>query len=581
MTSSIPRSEHPRPDFCRDSWITLNGPWDFSMGQDTFDQTIMVPFAPESKLSGIGDTGFHPVVWYRRSFTVPEAMQNRRILLHFGAVDYACRVWVNDSFVTSHTGGQSSFSVDITHAVRFTGENTVVVRAQDAPQALDQMRGKQFWEEESRGIFYTRTTGIWQSVWLEAVDEVHLEQVRITPLYDEKSVRFDYQLSCGEQHGPLALQIAISLQGRPVLSATLQPESLYGSATFVLDRGAKVWNFTEELSWSPEHPRLLDVEFRVWEDGCCRDMVRSYFGMRKVSIENGVFLLNNRPYFQKLVLDQGYWPDALMTAPTDEAFISDLQMIKEMGFNGLRMHQKAEDPRFYYHADRLGLLVWAEIGSAYLYSPDYAQQFYKEWSDCVLRDYNHPCIIVWTPLNESWGILEIDTDSMQQAHSRAAYYITKSLDATRLVIDNDGWEHTFGDLLTIHDYESDASVWQTRYATLDAVLAMRPGGRSLFASGHEYHGQPIIVSEYGGIFLATDTAEDSQAWGYSSDRDPKAYAAHIARLNAQLLQSPLVQGYCYTQLCDVETEQNGLLTYDRQPKVPLSLIAAANQGFLD
>lgn len=581
MTSSIPRGEHPRPDFCRDSWITLNGPWDFSMGQDTFDQTIMVPFAPESKLSGIGDTGFHPVVWYRRSFTVPEAMQNRRILLHFGAVDYACRVWVNDSFVTSHTGGQSSFSVDITHAVRFTGENTVVVRAQDAPQALDQMRGKQFWEEESRGIFYTRTTGIWQSVWLEAVDEVHLEQVRITPLYDEKSVRFDYQLSCGEQHGPLALQISISLQGRPVLSASLQPESLCGSATFVLDRGAKVWNFTEELSWSPEHPRLLDVEFRVWEDGCCRDMVRSYFGMRKVSIENGVFLLNNRPYFQKLVLDQGYWPDALMTAPTDEAFISDLQMIKEMGFNGLRMHQKAEDPRFYYHADRLGLLVWAEIGSAYLYSPDYAQQFYKEWSDCVLRDYNHPCIIVWTPLNESWGILEIDTDSMQQAHSRAAYYITKSLDATRLVIDNDGWEHTFGDLLTIHDYESDASVWQTRYATLDSVLAMRPGGRSLFASGHEYHGQPIIVSEYGGILLATDTAEDSQAWGYSSDRDPKAYAAHIARLNAQLLQSPLVQGYCYTQLCDVETEQNGLLTYDRQPKVPLSLIAAANQGFLD
>lgn len=581
MTSSIPRSEHPRPDFCRDSWITLNGPWDFSMGQDTFDQTIMVPFAPESKLSGIGDTGFHPVVWYRRSFTVPEAMQNRRILLHFGAVDYACRVWVNDSFVTSHTGGQSSFSVDITHAVRFTGENTVVVRAQDAPQALDQMRGKQFWEEASRGIFYTRTTGIWQSVWLEAVDEVHLEQVRITPLYDEKSVRFDYQLSCGEQHGPLALQIAISLQGRPVLSATLQPESLCGSATFVLDRGAKVWNFTEELSWSPEHPRLLDVEFRVWEDGCCRDVVRSYFGMRKVSIENGVFLLNNRPHFQKLVLDQGYWPDALMTAPTDEAFISDLQMIKEMGFNGLRMHQKAEDPRFYYHADRLGLLVWAEIGSAYLYSPDYAQQFYKEWSDCVLRDYNHPCIIVWTPLNESWGVQEIDTDPMQQAHSRAAYYITKSLDATRLVIDNDGWEHTFGDLLTIHDYESDASVWQTRYATLDAVLAMRPGGRSLFASGHEYHGQPIIVSEYGGIRLVTGTAENARAWGYSSERDPKAYAAHIARLNAQLLQSPLVQGYCYTQLCDVETEQNGLLTYDRQPKVPLSLIAAANQGSLD
>lgn len=570
--SSIPRNEYPRPDFARENWMSLNGEWDFSIGSDSFDRKITVPFACESELSGVGDAGFHPVVWYRRKFSVPKAMQDKQLLLHFGAVDYSCRVWVNGVAVKEHVGGQSSFEADITQAIRWTEDNSLVVKVQDDPKDLEQPRGKQFWEETPRSIFYTRTTGIWQSVWLEAVDAVHLESVRITPLFDEKAVKFEYTL-CAD--GAAALETTVCFGGVSITDATVRPKGGKGFFTLSLDQpAAGAWNFYEDLAWSPENPRLFDVRFRVYQDGRCTDEVASYFGMRKVSVENGVFLLNNRPYYQKLVLDQGYWPQSLMTAPTDEAFIKDIALIKEMGFNGLRMHQKAEDPRFYYHADRMGLLVWGEIGSAYIYSREYAQRFYQEWTECVLRDYNHPCIVVWVPLNESWGIQEVGRDAMQQAHSMAAYHITKSLDDTRPVVDNDGWEHTCGDLLTVHDYESTAQVLHSRYSEMEHILKYTPGGKSLYARGHVYAGQPVLVSEYGGICF---TGKGADGWGYSSDSDPQEYARHIAELTAELLHSSLVQGYCYTQLCDIETEQNGLLTYDRIPKVPLELIREANR----
>ena len=570
--NKIPRNEHPRPDFRRDNWLTLNGEWDFSIGSDTFNRKILVPFACESALSGIGDTGLHAVVWYRRTFAVPEKMRGQCLLLHFGAVDYRCSVWVNGTLVKTHTGGQSSFFADITAAVRGTEQNSIVVKAEDDPLDLEQPRGKQFWEEQPRSIFYTRTTGIWQSVWLEAAAETRLDSVRITPLFDEEAVRFEYAL-CGREDA--ALKAEISFGGRPVACATVQANGKKGVfAVSVQPQAASAWNFYEDLAWTPEKPRLFEVRFSVYAGGQCTDVVNSYFGMRKVSVENGTFLLNNRPYFQKLVLDQGYWPQSLMTAPTDDAFVQDLQRIREMGFNGLRMHQKAEDPRFYYHADRLGLLVWGEIGSAYQYSAAYAQRWYSEWAECVLRDCGHPCIVTWVPLNESWGVQEIRTDRMQQAHSMAACWMTKSLDGTRPVVDNDGWEHTCGDLLTIHDYESDPAVLRARYASAESILRSAPGGKSLYAQGFAYQGQPILVTEFGGICFAGGT----DGWGYSHDSDPQKYAQHIAALMAELRQSPQVQGYCYTQLCDIETEQNGLLTYDRKPKVDPALIRRANEG---
>ena len=449
--NQIPRPEYPRPDFQRENWLPLNGEWDFSFDKPIFDRKILVPFACETKRSGIHDTSFHNAVWYRRSFSLPEPMHDRQILLHFGAVDYTCRLWVNDRFIREHTGGQCGFSADITGALNASGENIIVLEARDDPADLEMPRGKQYWKPESESIFYTRTTGIWQSVWLEAVSPMHLASCRITPLFDDRSVRFSYVLNAAPQN--VTLTVGITFRGKPAGTVSVAPTSARGAFDWQIDQSAlSAWNYQEDLVWTPEQPNLFDVTFHVLEHGREVDTVQSYFGMRKVSIQNGQFLLNNRPYCQKLVLDQGYWPESLLTAPSDEAFIRDIELTKAMGFNGVRKHQKVEDPRYLYHADRMGLLVWGEIGAAYLYSEQYADRIYREWLDVLWRDYNHPCIVVWTPLNESWGVQEIETAPRQQAHSEAMVAITKSMDTTRPVVDNDGWEHTNGDLLTIHDY---------------------------------------------------------------------------------------------------------------------------------
>ena len=574
MTNTY-RNEYPRPNFVRKNWLSLNGEWEFSFDYDSFDRKINVPFAFESKLSGLGNTEFHHTVWYRKTFDIPLNMHDKIVLLHFGAVDYSCKVWVNDVLVAEHTGGQTGFSADITKAARFDGSNTVVVKAEDDHSDLEILRGKQFWEEESRSIFYTRTTGIWQSVWLEGVPKIHLDSIYMTPQFDDKSIKFDYKL-CSEKG--VTLEIKISFNGVRVTSLSVHPKTHKGSLTVSLDQPAMMaWNFYEDLSWSPETPRLFDVAFNVYQNDKIEDSVTSYFGMRKVSIENNVFMLNNRPYYQKLILDQGYWPESLMTAPSDEAFIKDIKQVKAMGFNGVRKHQKIEDPRFLYHADCMGLLVWGEIGSAYLYSSEYAIRMYKEWTDAIMRDYNHPCIVVWTPLNESWGVQEIHKSKIQQEHSKAVYHITKSLDNTRAVIDNDGWEHTCGDMLTIHDYESKAPVVEERYARLESILEYSPNGKKLYVGDKKYDNKPIIVSEFGGILLSLGETEEN-SWGYSVDNTQNGFIEHFRSLINALQKSKHVQGYCYTQLTDVETEQNGLLTYEREPKVPLEVIKEINEG---
>lgn len=574
--NQIPRPEYPQPDFQREKWLALNGEWDFSFDEPIFDQKILVPFACETKLSGIHDTSFHNAVWYRRSFSLPEPMHDRQILLHFGAVDYTCRLWVNDQFIREHTGGQCGFSADITDALNASGENVIVLEARDDPADLEMPRGKQYWKPESESIFYTRTTGIWQSVWLEAVSPMHLCSCRITPLFDERSVRFSYALSAAPQH--VTLTAEITFRGKTAGAVSVTPTSARGAFDWQIDQSAlSAWNYQEDLVWTPEQPNLFDVTFRILEHGCEVDAVQSYFGMRKVSIQNGQFLLNNRPYYQKLVLDQGYWPESLLTAPSDEAFIRDIELTKAMGFNGVRKHQKVEDPRYLYHADRMGLLVWGEIGAAYLYSEQYADRIYREWLDVLRRDYNHPCIVVWTPLNESWGVQEIETDPRQQAHSEAMVAITKSMDTTRLVVDNDGWEHTNGDLLTIHDYSPSGEMLRAHLGSMDAILALRPAQRALFVGRHAYAGQPILLSEFGGVKFVPGT-EAQHSWGYCEADSCAAFAGKLRELFDAVRACPLVDGYCYTQLTDVETEQNGLLTYDRTPKLPLETICAILNG---
>ena len=540
----IPRSEYPRPELRRENWLCLNGQWDFSIGEPTFDQKITVPFACEAPLSGIGDKGFHKLVWYRRSFSIPQVMLGKRILLHFGAVDYICDVWVNGHHVCSHTGGHTGFSADITDAL-IDGENTIQVKVQDDYLDPAMPRGKQYWELESKGMYYSRTTGIWQTVWLEPVDPVHLTRCYITPQLDEKAVQLEYQLSQDAQ----SLTFEISFRGETVAEHIAPYDRRKPTVTIPLEA------LCEEMVWSPENPALFDVKITV-RDEQVTDVVDTYFGMRKVSIENGKFLLNNREYYQKLVLDQGYWEESLMTAPTDEAFIRDIQLTKAMGFNGVRKHQKVEDPRYLYHADRLGLLVWGEIGSAYLYSRDYVQRLHTEWMEAVLRDYNHPCIVVWTPMNESWGVSAVKTDKAQQAHCNAMLMTTKSLDPTRLVLDNDGWEHTCGDLITLHDYTQDGQQLQKMFGSLDSILALRmkPHDKGVFADGYGYQGQPILLSEFGGVKNGPD------------------FRQTLAEILQAVQASPVLCGYCYTQLTDIENEQNGLLTYHREPKLPLETI---------
>ena len=573
----IPRGEYPRPSFYREHWQSLNGIWEFSFDEPSFDQNIIVPFVYESELSGIGRSDFHDIVWYRKQVMIDKRFSDKRVLLHFGAVDYQCTIFINEHRVIEHEGGQSSFTADITHYVVCGTENSITVKVSDDHYDMEQPRGKQYWKEEPKSIFYMHSVGIWQSVWLEFVPESYISSVRITPLFDEKAVKFDYQI-VGDTE--LYFDTELFFKELSLASISIKTNGLKGSFKILLqDTAKKHWNFSEDLAWSPEHPRLFDVKFQLKTHDETVDEVTSYFGMRKVSIENGVFMLNNRPYYQKLVLDQGYWPESLMTAPSDESFIEDIKLTRQMGFNGVRKHQKVEDPRYLYHADRLGLLVWEEMSSAFNYSITYASRMYREWMEIIVRDYNHPCIVVWTPLNESWGIQEISNSKEQQAHCLAMFNITKSIDPTRPVIDNDGWEHVCGDIWTVHDYEGNPEIFSKHYASLDALKDFKPAGKDHYVNGYTPGLHPIMVTEFGGIkYSAEQHDSHDKNWGYTTVRTEDDLTSIITLLFRTLQNSKSIQGYCYTQLTDVATETNGLLDQKRRPKVPVEAIRSINEG---
>ncbi len=579
------RAEYPRPQFARENWVNLNGQWEFGFddagegegkgwhkGETPLERVIQVPFAFQSKLSGIGDPDFHDTVWYRRELEVPEPFAGKRILLHFGAVDYDASVWVNGILVASHEGGHTPFSADITDALHEDGRNSqLVVKAVDYSKDVTLPRGKQYWKSDSASIFYTRTTGIWQTVWMEAVSETSLGKVRFTPDIDRQSVDIRSWVQ-GPLRDGLRLQVDISFQGEPVASDTFSVRGAHEARSIRLadfnDHGLGRW-------WSPERPNLYDVRFRLLDREEVLDEVTSYFGMRKISIESGRLCLNNRPYFMKLVLDQGYFPDGNLTPPSDEAIRRDVELTKEMGFNGARKHQKLEDPRYLYWCDKLGLLVWGEAANAYEYSEEYVRRFAQEWQESIERDYNHPSVVVWVPLNESWGVPNIAVDKRQQEHAQAMYHLTRSLDASRPVVSNDGWEMVSTDLFNIHDYEWRRDVLEKRYSTTENAVSATPAGRVLAVDGFPYRGQPILVTEFGGIAYKKS---DWEGWGYSGAENDEDFAARLNAVISPLLLSGCVQGYCYTQLTDVEQEINGLLTYDRQPKLPLETIRTINEG---
>ena len=491
--------------------------------------------------------------------------------MHFGAVDYRATVWVNGMNVARHEGGHTPFSADVTHALR-AGENVVVVRAEDPSRDTTIPRGKQYWREESGGIFYTRTTGIWQTVWLEPVGRRRIEGLRLTP--DVDAAALDVEVAVEGFEPGLTLRFTVEHADERVLDDRIGlPSALVERRLPLITRGEPpttpyptLW--VRPALWSPEEPNLYDLRIELLDaEGETLDAVESYFGMRKIEVRDGRVYLNERPLYQRLVLDQGYFPDGLLTSPTDDDLRGDIELAKEMGFNGARKHQKIEDPRWLYWADRLGFLVWGEMANAYQYSLEYVRRITAEWQETLRRDYNHPCIVAWVPMNESWGVPGVDTDPGQVEHLLAMYHLTHSLDGTRPVVSNDGWEHALTDLCAIHDYR-DAATLRRIYETVESAIA-EPERRPVYAPGHGYRGEPVLVTEFGGIAFRS---ADPESWGYRVVSDAEELLERYGSLIAALLQSEVVQGFCYTQLTDIEQEINGLLTYDRRPKADLARI---------
>lgn len=518
--------DYPRPMFRRSRWVSLDGEWEFGAGvTERFDRTINVPYCPQASLSGIADPSPGDVVWYRRRFDAPGA---DRLILRFGAVDYRATVWVNGEVVARHEGGHTPFSADITGVAGRRG-NVVVVRAEDPLADRTIPRGKQHWTATPESIFYTATTGIWQTVWLEPLPSQTIDGVSIVPDPDRGLVEVNVD-AAGE------VDVAVTLDG-----------DLVGRR-----KGSGVIALNDVHLWSPETPNLYEVEVLLRDV----DRVESYFGLRKIETRDGKFWLNGAPYIQRLILDQGYFPGGLMTAPSDTDLRRDIELSKAMGFNGARKHQKVEDPRWLYWADRLGFLVWGEMPSFHEDSAEARRRLAAEWTEVLLRDRGHPSIVAWVPVNESFGLGSDAAPFLDDLHR-----LTKSLDPTRPAVSNDGWEQATTELCTLHDYGSPAELAQ-RYRSLESALDPHARPRPAYLPGYSHRGEPVIVSEFGGVALT-----GRGGFGWSEAKDPEALLETYKELVQALMDPGPVEGFCYTQLTDVEQERNGLLTFEREPKI--------------
>ncbi len=592
------RTEYPRPQFVRKEWQCLNGSWDFDFDDQNeaealhwennshpLSQKIQVPFCFESELSGIKDTSIHNRCFYRRTFTIPAEWKDKNILLHFGAVDYRCKVYIDEALCGEHEGGSAAFTFNITHQLdKSLVEHSIAVLAEDPATDETIPRGKQFWEPQSAGIWYTRTSGIWQSVWLEPVNSTFITRVKLTPDFDHDIL--DLECTFSELLPGMELGVDINFGEDKICKDTYTVTSNTVFKRSIHLSGDKIFhtnNHSASRSWSPENPALYDITFTLKSDKGILDYAESYFGMRKIHTENSMVYLNNRPYYLKLILDQGYWPDGILTAPNDEAFQYDITIMKEMGFNGCRKHQKTEDPRFLYWADKLGYLVWEEIAAACLFTDASVTRYIKEWLTVIERDYNHPSIVAWVPFNESWAVPDIGRNSLQQNYTVSLYHMIKALDPTRLVVNNDGWEQTKTDICAIHNYshgtgkEPDKQEFFKRFTTdSEVLLSPYSSGRNIFAPPYQYEGQPILITECGGINF---NSSEKGSWGYTSADSEEEYLNQYRFVIDNLMQSDYIYGFCYTQLSDVEQETNGLLTYKRIPKCAPEKIREINNQY--
>jgi len=579
-----PTHGYPRPQFRRGNWISLNGAWDFALDPDArwsvpqqvkWEQTIIVPFAPETPASGIHNASFFQTCWYRRYFDRPALKPGERLILHFGAVDYSATVCVGGSIAIRHHGGYTPFSIDITEISK-EGREEIIVRAEDDPQDLAKPRGKQDWLLEPHSIWYPRTSGIWQTVWLETIPATSIGLIRWTPNLELWEIGLEAQV-----HGILreGLRLGLKLRVGDLVVANDTYEIVSGEVTrriALSDPG--IDDHRNELLWSPRSPTLIDADIELWgARGELIDKVTSYTALRSIAIQGDRILLNGRPFPLRMVLDQGYWPESGLTAPNDSALRRDVELAREMGFNGVRKHQKIEDPRYLYWADKLGLVVWEEMPSAYRFTRTSIERLIGEWTKVIERDYSHPCIIAWVPFNESWGVPNLPELQTQRHYLHGVYHLTKTLDPTRPVVGNDGWESVATDIIGIHDYDHRPEKLALRYEAEESVLQVfkreRPGGRVLALEGHA--GQPVILSEFGGIAFSED---DTVTWGHSRASSSEQFGEKYKNLLSIIRNLPLLSGFCYTQFSDTYQETNGLLYADRTPKFPMEEIATATRG---
>ncbi len=578
---------YPRPQLRRAGWASLNGPWDFALDRSAawtkpsdvrWKGTIRVPFAPETPASGIGDTSFYRACWYRRAFEAPPLAAGQRLVVHFGAVDYCATVWVNGALAVQHEGGYTPFSVDLTDLLAPGGAQTIVVRAEDDPEDLAKPRGKQDWQLHPHAIWYPRTTGIWQTVWLERLPPVWLDALRWIPSLEQWAIELNARLG-GIVADGLRLRVRLTA-GERLLADDTYSVVAGEVARRVLLSDPGVDDYRNALLWWPSNPTLIQARLELQDSrGDVVDAVDSYTALRSVGTQGDRFLLNGRPFPLRLVLDQGYWPESGLTPPDDAALRRDVVLARAMGFNGVRKHQKIEAPRYLYWADRIGLVVWEEMPSAYRFTKRSVERVTREWWEAIDRDESHPCIVTWVAFNESWGVPDLPAVAAQRHYVQALYHLTRTLDPQRPVIGNDGWESVATDLVGIHDYDVHAERIARRYETPESIPHLftreRPAGRLLTVEGHPHAGQPIVLSEFGGIALSDDP---DRTWGYSRVASADGLAREYRALLDVVRSLPLLAGYCYTQFADTYQEVNGLLYADRRPKIPLEEIARATRG---
>lgn len=595
---TTPRSEYPRPQFVRDRWLCLNGEWQFEVDQGDsglerglkdreLKDRIIVPFCPESELSGICNRDFLNAVWYRRTVQIPGEWADQHVLLHFQAVDYDTTVWVNDTEVGRHRGGFTPFTCDLRGIAKPGDTITIVVRARDSHQ-LPQPRGKQSQKYGPYSVFYTRTTGIWQTIWLEPVPEYALRRPRITPNLANSMIRLQQPLTRSKP----GLRLRATLSDAQGVLASVECAA---DADFAPQLDLPI-SADRRRVWSTHDPHLYGLKVALLDaDGTIIDQMSSYAGLRGVTLDGKAFRLNGEIVFQRLVLDQGYYPDGIMTAPSDEALRHDIELSLQAGFNGARLHQKVFEERFLYHADRLGYLVWGEFGDwgIHGYGPENNHQqpgpsFITEWLEVLERDYSHPSIIGWCPLNETWQPLS-DQITVLDDVTRGMFLAAKAMDSTRPVLDASGYSHRVreADVYDSHDYTQQPQEFRQRQSGLAGGNPYVNGPATQhfpdrFKDKHDwsipYRGQPYFVSEFGGIWWNPDAKEDEDSWGYGDrPRNIQEFYTRFEALCTILLDDPNMFGYCYTQLTDVYQEQNGIYTFDRRTKFDMDRIRAIQQ----